>query len=152
MRDNGKKALGSYRLLHVPDQLSLESYTSLIEEPSVKELQAMIRSAEMVVHGIGDATTMATRRNSSIEFVQTLSEKKAVAEAFGYYFNQTGDIIHKALTIGLQLQDVINAKHVIAVAGGSTKANAISAYMKQQASKILVTDEGAAIELLQIYL
>lgn len=147
-----KKALGSYRLLHVPDQLSLESYTSLIEEPSVKELQAMIRSAEMVVHGIGDATTMATRRNSSIEFVQTLSEKKAVAEAFGYYFNQTGDIIHKALTIGLQLQDVINAKHVIAVAGGSTKANAISAYMKQQASKILVTDEGAAIELLQIYL
>lgn len=144
------KAMGSYRLLHVPDQLSPESYASLMEEPTLKELQSMIRSAEMVVHGIGEATTMAKRRNSSNEMLHILQEKNAVAEAFGYYFNQTGDIIHKVLTIGLQLEDVTSTKYVIAVAGGSTKAKAISAYMKQKASNILVTDEGAALELLQI--
>lgn len=145
------KAMGHYRLLHVPDQLSHESYKSLMEEPKIKEILQQIRSSHIVIHGIGEATTMAERRSSSEEVLQILAEKKAVAEAFGYYFNKSGDIVHKVLTIGLQLEDVMKSNKVVAVAGGTSKAEAIIAYMKQQTSNILVTDEGAAQELLYLH-
>ncbi|RXJ01745.1 hypothetical protein DS745_09715 [Anaerobacillus alkaliphilus] len=145
------KAMGSYRLLHVPDQLSQDSYSSLMEEPKVKEILNLIRSANLVIHGIGEAKTMAERRGSSEEILQNLNEKQAVAEAFGYYFNKDGDIIHRVLTIGLQLEDVSNSKLVVAVAGGASKAQAISAYMKQGTSNVLITDEGAAKALLQLH-
>ncbi|MCT8140215.1 hypothetical protein H1D32_22450 [Anaerobacillus sp. CMMVII] len=145
------KAMGHYRLLHVPDQLSSDSYSSLIEEPKIKEILNLIRSASLVVHGIGEAKTMAERRSSSQEVLQNLHEKEAVAEAFGYYFNKNGDIIHRVLTIGLQLEDVMHSKVVVAVAGGASKAQAISAFLKQETSNILVTDEGAAKVLLQLH-
>jgi len=143
-----RKAMGSYRLLHVPDQLSKEAYKSLINEPSVKEIVELIHSVTMVIHGIGEAKAMAKRRNTSNEVLEKLKEKQAVAEAFGYYFNQKGDIIHKVLTIGLQLGDLENIPHVIAVAGGKSKAGAIEAYMKKRPCQILVTDEGAARAIL----
>ena len=61
-----------------------------------------------------------------------------------------GEVVHKVQTIGLQLEDLTNAEHVIAVAGGTSKAKAIKAYMKQApSSTILITDEGAAKEILQ---
>ncbi|WP_416147153.1 sugar-binding transcriptional regulator [Salipaludibacillus sp. HK11] len=143
-----RKAMGTYRLLHVPDQLSKEAYESLINETSVVEILELIHSATMVIHGIGEAKMMAERRNSTKEVLKKLDEKKAVAEAFGYYFNQSGDIIHKVLTIGLQLEDLKNIPDIIAVAGGTSKAKAIQAYMKQRPNEVLVTDEGAAKAIL----
>lgn len=144
-----RKAMGHYRLLHVPDEISEDSYKSLMEEPKIREILELIRSSNLVVHGIGQAKTMAEQRSSSDQVLQNLIEKKAVVEAFGYYFNQNGDIIDKVLTIGLTLEDVINTKTVVAVAGGTSKAEAILAYMKQKTSNILVTDEGAAKALLR---
>jgi central glycolytic genes regulator len=94
--------------------------------------------------------TMAKRRRSSTEVLDKLSESNAVGEAFGYYFNEAGEVVHKVHTIGLQLEDLQNAEHVIAVAGGQSKGKAIGAYLKQApASTILITDEGAAKELLK---
>ncbi len=146
-----QKAMGHYRLLHVPDQLSQDSYSSLIEEPKIREILEIIRSANLVIHGIGEAMTMAERRSSSAEVLQILREKQAVAEAFGYYFSKEGEIIFRNLTIGLQLEDLHHSKSVIAVAGGASKAQAILAFMKQKKSNILVTDEGAAKVLLQLH-
>ena len=104
----------------------------------------------MVLHGIGDAITMAERRKTSPEIIIKLKDSHAVGEAFGYYFNEHGEVVHKVQTIGLQLEDLANVTHVIAVAGGASKAKALRAYMKQApTSTILITDEGAAKELLQ---
>ncbi|WP_456277725.1 sugar-binding transcriptional regulator [Bacillus sp. AK128] len=144
-----EKAMGHYRLLHVPGQLSNEAYQSLIEEPSVKEVLDQIKSARMVVHGIGDAITMAERRKTSSTDLASIMKEKAVAEAFGYYFNREGHVVHKVKTIGIQLDDLKNAKCVIAVAGGSSKAEAIRAFMKQGYDTVIVTDEGAAKELVK---
>ncbi|ADU31762.1 sugar-binding transcriptional regulator [Evansella cellulosilytica] len=143
-----RKAMGTYKLLHVPDQLSKEAYQSLVEEPSIKHILELIHSANMVIHSIGEAHTMANRRNSSNELIEKLKNEHAVAEAFGYYFNETGDIIHKVLTIGLQLEDLKDISHIIAVSGGTSKARAIKAYMKHSCNQILVTDEAAAKEIL----
>ncbi|HZG61670.1 MAG TPA: sugar-binding transcriptional regulator [Anoxybacillus sp.] len=144
-----EKAMGNYRLLHVPDQLSDEAYQSMIEEPAIKEVLELIRSSNMVIHGIGDAITMAERRKTPREEIEKIKQRHAVAEAFGYYFNQEGEVVHKVKTMGIQLEDVKKVEHVIAVAGGASKAKAIKAYMKQAHHSVLITDEGAARELIR---
>ncbi|MDQ0273432.1 sugar-binding transcriptional regulator [Cytobacillus purgationiresistens] len=138
-----------YRTLYVPDQVSTEMYQSMIKEPAINEVLQQIRCANMVLHGIGDAMTMAERRESDISDREKLKNGKAVGEAFGYYFNESGEVVHKVQTIGLQLEDLSTIKHVIAVAGGYSKAKAIASYMKQAPrTTILITDEGAAHQLL----
>ncbi|WP_101843309.1 sugar-binding transcriptional regulator [Halobacillus sp. Marseille-P3879] len=144
-----KKAKGDYRLLYVPDPLSESSYQTIIEEPSIKEILNMIRNADIVIHGIGDAVTMAERRKTSKGEMQKIQENNAAGEAFGYYFNQHGEIVHKVRTVGLQLEDLKYAGNIIAVAGGHSKAQAIESYFKPGQSNVLITDEGAAQELLR---
>ncbi|ADC49121.1 MULTISPECIES: sugar-binding transcriptional regulator [Alkalihalophilus] len=143
------RAGAQYRLLHVPDQLSEDAYSSLVLEPSIGDILKLIKSARVVIHGIGEANTMASRRGSKSTFIEKIEREQAVAEAFGYYFNREGDIIHKQRTIGLQLDELDN-KYVISVAGGESKAEAISAYMKYRPSDVLITDESAARRLLEI--
>ncbi|MBY0097037.1 sugar-binding transcriptional regulator [Mesobacillus maritimus] len=139
------KTNSNHRVFYVPDQVSSEIYDSFIKEPQIYEMLNLIKSANMVLHGIGEAISMAKRRNTTAEIMDKLIQGKAVGEAFGYYFNEDGDIVHKGQTIGLQLEDLNSANHVIAVAGGASKAKAIKAYLKQAPpSTILITDEGAA--------
>jgi central glycolytic genes regulator len=144
-----EKSSSNYRLLHVPDQLSDEAYRSIIGEPSIKEMLHLIKSSSMVVHGIGDAMTMAERRRTPEEDLKKIQAGQAVGEAFGYYFNQHGEVVHKVKTIGIQLDDLKNNKCVIAVAGGSSKAKAIKAFLQQARDSVLITDEGAAKELVR---
>ncbi|GAE47369.1 central glycolytic genes regulator [Mesobacillus boroniphilus JCM 21738] len=116
-----------HRVFYVPDQVSTEVYKSFIKEPLIYEVWNLVKSASMVLHGIGDAIIMAERRNTSQEDLHKILEGKAVGEAFGYYFNEAGEIVHKVLTIGLQMDDLKNVGDVIAVAGGASKAKAIRA-------------------------
>ncbi|WP_041087642.1 sugar-binding transcriptional regulator [Jeotgalibacillus soli] len=140
-----------HRVLYVPDQVSREVYDSIMKEPGIKEVMALITSANIVLHSIGDAAAMAKRRNTSEEDMEKILAGEAVGEAFGYYFNVNGKIVHKVKTVGLQLKDLASIPNIYAVAGGSSKANAIQAYFKgaPQSSSILITDEGAAKELLK---
>jgi central glycolytic genes regulator len=139
-----------HRVFYVPDQVSKDIYEHFMKEPMIKEMLDIIRDSSIILHGIGDAITMAERRKTNGEDLETLKANKAVGEAFGYYFNETGEVVHKVLTVGLQLNDLKNVPNVIAVAGGSSKAKAICAYMQQAPpSTILITDEGAAKGLLK---
>lgn len=144
------KTASKHQVLYVPDQVSPEIYESFLKEPLIHEVLTQIKSASMVLHGIGDAKAMAERRNTRGQDMEKIIEGKAVGEAFGYYFNEAGEVVHKVLTIGLQLSDLTEIDNVIAVAGGSTKAKAIRAYMKSAPdSTVLITDEGAARLLVQ---
>ncbi|MFJ7745160.1 sugar-binding transcriptional regulator [Peribacillus sp. NPDC097295] len=146
------KARASYRVLYVPDQLSDESYTSIMKEPAMKEVITKIKSADMIIHGIGDALAMAKRRNTSSDMLKKLIDGNAVGEAFGYYYDENGTVVHKVLTVGIQLEDLSPEKRVITVAGGKTKVKAIRSYMKgAPSSTVLITDEAAALELIQGY-
>lgn len=143
-----EKTQSKHRVLYVPDQVSIEMYQTIMKEPAIHEVLELINSANIVLHGIGDAITMAERRKTSSEDLVKLRQQHAVSEAFGYYFNEIGEIVHKVHTIGLQLKDLVDVKHVIAVAGGASKAKAIRSYMKQaNRNTILITDEGAAKHL-----
>ena len=141
---------GAHRLLYVPDQVSQEAHESLLREPTIKEILTLIKSANIVIHGIGDAITMAKRRKTEEAAMKKIIEKKAVGEAFGYYFNEDGEIVHKVPTIGLQHAELADVERIIAAAGGKSKAKAITSYMQSAPfPTVLITDEGAARELLK---
>lgn len=144
------KAGGNYMVLYSPDQVTKEFYETFIQESSIREVLMKIKSADIVIHGIGDAMTMARRRMTSEEDMQKLVQEKAVAEAFGYYFDEKGRIVHKVQTVGLQLEDLKNIPHIFAVAGGVSKAKAIKAYMKiAPKNTVLITDEAVTNEILK---
>jgi central glycolytic genes regulator len=139
-----KNSGGKYRLMHVPDQLSDEAYETLIREPHIEKALAYLHTARIVLHGIGDAKTMALRRKSSPELIKKLDKLEAVGEFFGYYVNRQGEVIHRVSVVGLQLDDLKNVEMQIAVAGGASKAEAITAICSMSSLDVLITDEGAA--------
>lgn len=144
-----KRTGGHYRLLHVPDHLGEEAYHSLIQEPNIRELLEEIRKAKIVVHGIGDAMAMAARRKVDQATIESLKREGALAEAFGYYFDRNGHVVHKVPTVGLQLEDIRRTDCVIAIAGGTSKGEAIAAVLRHGHEHMLVTDEAAAEQLLE---
>lgn len=144
-----KRTGARYRMLHVPDHLSEEAYQTIMQEPNVREVVAMIRSARIVVHGIGDAITMARRRKLDEATKEELRGDGALAEAFGYYFDRTGRVVHRMATAGLRLEDIEAAAAVIGIAGGKSKGEAIAAVMRFGHNDVLVTDEAAAKEALK---
>jgi len=144
-----KRAGARYRMLHVPDHLSEEAYQSIMQEPNVSEVVDMIRSARIVVHGIGDAVTMARRRKLKDETRDELVKDGALAEAFGYYFDRDGKVVHRMATAGLRLEDIEAAEMVIGIAGGRSKGEAIASVMRFGHDDVLVADEAAAREALR---
>ncbi|RAV02733.1 sugar-binding transcriptional regulator [Paenibacillus sp. YN15] len=142
-----KKTGGQYRLMHVPDHLGEEAYLSLIQEPHIQEIVQVIHQARMLVHGIGEASVMARRRKIDSATIESLKREGALAEAFGYYFDASGKVVHRMPTVGLKLEDIQKTEAVIAVAGGRSKAPSIAAVMKF-GCHVLVTDEAAAIAIL----
>ncbi|SFM24932.1 central glycolytic genes regulator [Paenibacillus sp. 1_12] len=145
-----KKTGSRYRLLHVPDQLGEEAYQSLMQDSSILEIIAFIRGARIVIHGIGEAMLMARRRKVDESTTAILQQDGALAEAFGYYFDRDGKILHKMPTVGLRIEDIQEMDCVIGVAGGKSKGEAIAAVLKFGHEDILVTDEAAALEIVQM--
>lgn len=144
-----KRTGGQYRMLHVPDHLSEDAYQSLMQEPNIRQIAEMIRKARIVLHGIGEALVMARRRQVPEATCEALRAEGAHAEAFGYYFDQRGEVVHKMPTIGLRLEDIDAMDTVIGVAGGASKGPAIDAILRSGHSHVLVTDEAAAKAILQ---
>jgi len=142
-----KRTGAQYRLLHVPDHLGEEAYQSLMQEPNIREIVEVIRHARIVVHGIGDAMTMARRRRVADPVRDALAEEGALAEAFGYYFDRNGTVVHRMPTAGLRLEDIQATEVIIAIAGGRSKGEAISAVMRFGHDDMLITDEAAALEI-----
>ncbi|MBF8981954.1 sugar-binding transcriptional regulator [Lutibacter sp. B2] len=145
-----QKLKASYKILHMADNISRELLNTLMEDPYTKEVIEYINKIETFAFGIGRADKMANRRGLSKEKIVELSKHKAVAEAFGYYFNKNGQIVQEANTIGVSLKHYKRLEYVIGAAVGSDKAEAIVAISKLNNNLVLVIDEGLAIKILDI--
>lgn len=141
---------GKHRTLYVPEQVSEDTYYPLLQEPVVQEVVTLIAQSNVALHSVGEAIRMAKRRAMKPEVIEMLQQKHAVAEAFGYFFDEQGNVVYKIPRIGLQLEDLASMDCVLAVAGGSSKAKAIVAYMKHAPKQTcLITDQGAAKMILK---
>jgi len=142
---------GTYKTFYYPEALSKEAHLAFKKESSVIEMIQLYDEVDCVIHGIGNAEKMASLRGSSEEEQQSLRSLDAKGEAFGYYFDFTGRVVHRIRTIGIQTEQLKRVPFIISVAGGKSKAEAILSYMATAPKQtILVTDEGAANEMLKI--
>lgn len=142
---------GTYSTFYYPESLSEEAQKAFRNEPFVVKMLSLYETTDCVLHGIGDAKTMAVLRNTPEEEQQVLRKSGAIGEAFGYYFDKNGNVVHRLRTVGIQTSHLERIPLIISVAGGSSKAEAILAYMASAPKQtILVTDEGAANEMLKL--
>ncbi|TCO79460.1 sugar-binding transcriptional regulator [Marinisporobacter balticus] len=144
-----KKLKGSYKLLHMPDNISKELLKSLSEDPNIKEVVDYIQKIGILVFGMGRADKMAMRRRLNEEMMTNLKRQGAVAEAFGYYFNKDGEIIQEVNTVGVSLNHYKELQHIIGAAAGIEKAEAVIAISRLNKHLTLVIDEGLATEILK---
>lgn len=144
------KTGGKHLGLYLPENVSTEALKILIQDSEIASTISSISNSDAVIHGIGIADKMAERRNLDIFKRARSREKGAVAECFGYFFDQHGKIVDRIPQIGLQLEDLDKIPHVFAVAAGASKANAIRAYMYHAPKQTwLITDEGASNKFLK---
>lgn len=145
-----KKLGGSYRLLHVPDNIDKVALDALLNMPDVKEILELIDNMDILMFGIGRADTMGKRRQLPQEKIDKLIEKGAVSEAFGHYFDIDGNQIWESQTVGLSLEGFQKIEKVIGVAGGEDKAKAIISVSSLRENMTIITDEGAAKKIVQL--
>ncbi len=139
---------GQYRLLHIPDILEQSTAAALKKDIHISEVVKTIKSADILMHGIGPALDMARKRELSQSEVHYLQNNEAMGEALRYYYDRRGRIIFEIPGIGLEREDLSHIPLIVAVAGGSNKAQAIKAVLKNGIEKVLITDEGAAQQII----
>ena len=135
---------GNYRLLHVADNLSDEALEAVLASDSATlSVVDLMKRADILVHGIGRADTMARRRALPQETIDVIDEE-CVGETLGHYFNIDGECKYVTNSVGLRLNDLEQIGKVIAVAGGKAKAEAILSVVRAGKQDILILDEAAA--------
>ncbi|MGL4345979.1 MAG: sugar-binding transcriptional regulator [Cellulosilyticaceae bacterium] len=143
-----KKLDAQYELLNIPDNLGMASINTIKQEPHIqKTLQIMVKS-DMIIFGLGDAVKMATRRKESPKTLKLLQDREAVAEAFRCYFDKNGQIVYSSTNIGIDLETAMQIPTRLAIAGGTSKVDAILAAKELLKDSYLVLDESAAKEVL----
>ncbi len=138
---------GNYRLLHLSDTMSEEAVEAVMAlDASIAQVVALMRRADILVHGIGRAETMARRRSMPEETVSYIADN-CVGETLGHYFDISGQCVHITSSVGLRLNDLDQIGKVIAVAGTAEKAAAILSVVRSGKQDVLILDEAAAMAI-----
>ncbi|MEG1870423.1 MAG: sugar-binding domain-containing protein, partial [Peptostreptococcaceae bacterium] len=138
-----KKINASYKLLHIPENVSAEVLDGLLKESQVKDVIESIQNADILIYGIGNAIHMAKKRETSDEFIEKLEKMGAIGEAYGCYFNKDCQMISENNSIGINFRNAKKIKTHIAVAAGKNKIDAIIASEMYNPNAVLVTDESS---------
>ena len=141
---------GHHRLIHLPDYMDDAARQEMLRHPDVREVMDLLQRADVILHGVGCAEEMLRESKLSPSHARKLLKDGAVGEAFGAYFNQDGCCLLEASSVGVDLARLSPDCRMIAVAAGRHKANAILSVLRHDRHALLVTDEGAAREMLRV--
>ena len=144
------KVNGTYKLLHIPENVSGEVLEGLLKEKQIKEVIENIHNADILIYGIGNAIHMAKKRGLSEEYINKLENLGAVGEAFGCYFNKESQVVSESTPIGININDAKKINTHIAVAAGENKVEAIIATEMNNSNAVLVTDESAGRKIAEL--
>jgi len=145
-----EKLDASYKLLHIPDNLDEQELNVLKNNKLINDVLSDIQKINLLVFGLGNAREMATRRKSEKNVFNRIEKENLTAEAFGYFFDNDGNVRMQINSVGITLENFKEIKNSIGVAAGSSKAEAIYAISKFNNNFILVTDEAAAKRILEL--
>jgi central glycolytic genes regulator len=138
-------------MMYLPDNIDREILEALKMDPQIKEVFDKLKEMDILIVGIGRADVMAKARNLPTERIRQLEDQGACAEAFGYYFDRNGVMVFPSSSVGITLEQYREVPHVVAVAGGAGKADAILATSRVRSDMVLVTDESGARAIVDGY-
>ncbi|MEI3336047.1 MAG: sugar-binding domain-containing protein [Clostridium sp.] len=145
-----KKVNGTYKMLHIPENLSDDILETLLKKKNISEVVDCIRKADILLYGIGNAEHMAQKRGAEDSEIMKLIDLGAIGEAFGCYFNKKGEVVFRTAIVGLDINEARKIKTHIAVAGGKNKVSSIISTQLNNSNSILVTDEAAGKEIVRV--
>jgi DNA-binding transcriptional regulator LsrR (DeoR family) len=126
----------------------------LLNEPEVQHVMNMAQHADIAMVGIGSLKTSTEFEGfgyKSQKELDLLKKRGAVGEMHGEYFNSVGEPLelqHHHRLISIRLETLRKMKHVVGVAGGADKIEALQAALKGGFIHSLITDEMTAGALL----
>jgi deoxyribonucleoside regulator len=133
-----------------------EAKTILLQEPEISGAIASAARADIAVIGIGSSypESNALIRAGYLTKSETIiiREKGAVGNMLGRLLNENGDICRLDMNervIGLAIEDLKKIPVRVGVAGGIEKSEAILGTLRQGYINVLITDESAALRILQ---
>ena len=133
---------------------SPELRDQLLNEPEVQHVMNMAQLADIAMVGIGSLKTSTEFEGfgyKSQKELDLLKKRGAVGEMHGEYFNSVGEPLeleHHHRLISIRLETLRKMKHVVGVAGGPDKIEALQAALKGGFIHSLITDEMTARTLL----
>ena len=141
---------GHHRLLHLPDHMDEAARQEMLKLPEVRETIDRLQRADVILHGVGLADDTARERELPASLARRLRDEGAVAESLGYYYDADGRALLASSRVGIDLEGLRPSCRMVAVSAGARKAQAIAAVMRSRPYALLVTDEGAAQEMLRM--
>lgn len=139
---------GQYRLLHLPEGMSAEAVEELARVPQVREALELLRHADVLLYGVSRAAETARALGAAER--DMLERGGAVAEALGVYMDAAGGIVGSRAPLAQLTHDMGRRVRAAAVAVGRSRAEAIISVCAQRAHRLLVTDEGAALRMMEL--
>lgn len=141
---------GHYRLIHLPDHIDPAAMQEMLKMPEVHEAMELLERADVILHGIGIASETMRERNMKRKEQAELQQKGAEGESFGAYYDLQGNCLMESSSVGVDLARLKRTCRMVATAAGASKAKAILSVLRHTPHALLVTDQGAAEEMLQI--
>jgi DNA-binding transcriptional regulator LsrR (DeoR family) len=152
---------GHYHALFAPAFVeSPELRDALSREPEIRETIARFSQLKLALIGIGALEAAGSQRHSSLFESGVLTDGEiarieaagAVGDVILLPFDAAGRFLAPDLmgrAIGISVEQLRDVPRVVAVAGGSRKAQAIAGALRTGLINVLVTDEDAAESLAQ---
>ena len=141
---------GQHRFLHLPEGISLQAAQELCAVAQVRETLELLTHADVLLYGISHAQALLWERGFGAVEREALEKTGAIAEALGFYFNSQGAMVSNRSAIALRAADLGRHIKTAAVAVGAQKAEAIIAVCMHHPHRLLVTDEGAALRMMEL--
>ena len=139
---------GQYRLLHLPEGLPPQVAEELSRVPQVREALELLRHADVLLYGVNRALEQARAQGLGALEREALEKGGAVAEALGVYIDAEGRAVGGRSP--LRTFDAGRGMRAAAVAVGRSRAEAIIGVCAHRAHRLLVTDEGAALRMMEL--
>ena len=147
-----EKVGGNYHIIHVPEGLSPELYQQVKRAlPQAKVMDELFPKVQILVTGINDFSDMANWQEFPADVKERLERDHAVGEGLGIFSDIHGKVLYRLYNAGITKEDIPSIPHVFIAAGGKSKGKAILAMARTGLRGTLITDEGAAKEILGMF-
>lgn len=132
-------------------EMSKEYFDHVMGTDEVKQVVSKFKEVSMAIIGIGELTPSSLLKNSGNYYnesmLKNLESKGAVGDICLHYFDKKGKPIlspDEDTAIGMQLNEIISCPHVVALAGGRRRAQAIKGALMGGYVDVLITDKVVA--------